>query len=86
MSLINSSPLGNKISLPAKADGNLVLIISTALLPKQDPGETWQETLTLDSASQAWPQVEPLGWWPQEPQSMTRASDPPNLKAKETVT
>lgn len=35
-----------------------VLIVSTALLPKQDPRETWQEMLTLDSASQAWPRVE----------------------------
>lgn len=35
-----------------------VLIVSTTLLPKQDPRETWQEMLTLDSASQAWPWVE----------------------------
>ena len=63
-----------------------VLMVSTALLAKQDPRETWQETLTLDSGSQAWSWVEQVGRWPQEPPLMTGPSDPTNLRARETVT
>lgn len=60
-------------------------IISLALLPKQDPRETWHEALTLDPASQSQLQVEQVGWWAQEPQLMTQVLDPLNLKASETV-
>ena len=63
-----------------------VLILLTALLPKQYPRETWQEMLTLDPDSRAWPWVEQVGRWPQEPQLMTRPSDPANLRARETIT
>lgn len=58
-----------------------MLIISPALLPKQDPRETWHEALTLDPASQSQLQVEQVGWWAQEPQLMTQVLDPLNLKA-----
>lgn len=61
-------------------------IISRALLPKQDPKKTWQETLTLDPASQPQAQVKQVGWRPQKPQSITGVSHPFNLKASETVT
>lgn len=79
-------PVNIKFSFLLRLMEISVLIISIALLPKQDPRETWQETRTLDPASQSQPQVKQVGWWPQEPQLMTQVSDPLNLQASETVT
>ena len=79
-------PLEVQFSFQIRLMEIFVLILLTALLPKQYPRETWQETLTLDPASQAWPWVKQVGRWPQEPQLMTGPSDPANLRARETIT
>ena len=79
-------PLEVQFSFQIRLMEIFVLILLTALLPKQYPRETWQEMLTLDPDSRAWPWVEQVGRWPQEPQLMTRPSDPANLRARETIT
>lgn len=53
--------------------------------PKAGSRGTWLDPLTLGPASRPQPQVEQVGRWPEEPQWMTRVSDPLNLKASETV-